>query len=409
MRGRWLGSQWALIRYIAGRFWLEGFADRAAGLTFTTLLALVPLLTISFAILRPFPVSQKLSEDIQDFIFANFVPASGQVVQRYLQDFINQAAHLSAFGLIFLMVASILLLITIEKTFNGVWQVQGKFRGITSFLKYWAILTLAPVFLGLSFAASSYVLSFFYAQEAIAPALDYLLQIAPFLLGVMGFILLYMVVPNTSVSFRHALIGGIFSALVFELIKRGFILYLTLFPTYEFLYGALATIPIFLLWIYLCWLNVLLGALFTYSLSLDFQHQTSSSHEPFITALLVLEQLHHAQLDAKPMMLTDLQACTPLRNKSCLPLCVQKLLDRNYISQTNEGGFILLRDLYTENLWDFYQTLSWPIPGKRHLEILNKTGHTVLKKTLENLDSTIHDAMNIKLINLFEEKQSIKG
>lgn len=406
MRGRWLQSQGALIQYIARRFWQEGFVDRAAGLTFTTLLALVPLLTISFAVLRLFPVSHKVSEEVQDFIFVNFVPASGKVIQSYLQNFVNQAAHLSAFGLIFLMIVSIMLLITVEKTFNGVWQVQGQFRGMTSFLKYWAILTLAPVFLGLSFAASSYVLSFFHAQAAIAPALDYLLNTAPFLLGMMGFILLYVVVPNSTVAFRHALLGGIFSALIFELIKRGFIVYLKLFPTYEFLYGALAAIPIFLLWIYLCWLNVLLGALFTYSLSLDFQHQTTNLHEPFITALLVLEQLHHAQLDAKSMMLTDLQTCTALRNKSCLPLCVQRLLDKKYISQTNEGSFIVLRDLYAENLWDFYQTLSWPIPNKSHLEILDKTGHTVLKKTLERLDSTIHTAMSMPVINLFEKKQA---
>lgn len=404
MRMRWMQAQWALIRYMAKRFWKEGFTDRAAGLTFTTLLALVPMLTISFAILRPFPVSQKVSGELQDFIFKNFVPASGQIIKSYLQNFVNQAVHLSTFGLLFLIIVSILLLITIERTFNEVWRVENKFRGIASFLKYWAILTLAPVFLGLSFAASSYVLSFFYTQQAMVSTLDGLLKVASFFLGAIGFILLYMVVPNTKVLFRHAIIGGVFSAIAFEIIKHGFLLYLTLFSTYEFLYGALAAIPIFLLWIYLCWLNVLLGALFTYTLSLDFQHQTSTACDPFISALLIMEQLHYAQLEAKPIDLTDLQSKLKLKNKSSIPTCLQKLLSKNYISLTNEGNFILLRDLYTETLWDFYHALPWPVPSKEDIQIVEKNTHANLQKVLEKLNKAMHDTMSISLIELFEKK-----
>lgn len=251
---------------ILGAGWKRFFADRcprlAAALSFTTILSLVPLLTVGISVFSLFPSFSQFSEKFQDLIYQNFVPAAGDAVARHLRDFVGNAGKLTTLGLGFLMLASLLALSTIEDAFNDIWRVPKGRSLMQRVLVYWAVLSLGPLLIVLSLSASSYVLSFDFLTNTavISDAVRWFLTLIPVLLAVVAFLLLYVAVPNWDVPLGPALIGAIVAGLLFEVAKRLFALYLLAFGSYEAIYGALATIPIFLLWVYLSWIIVLLGA-----------------------------------------------------------------------------------------------------------------------------------------------------
>lgn len=234
----------------------------AAALAYATLLALVPLVTVAFSALSMFPVFGDWATSLETFVYKNFVPAAGDVIQDHLQRFTEHTGRLTAIGLIFLVVTALLLLFTIEETFNEIWHVKES-RSITQrVLSYWAVLTLGPLLVGASLSLSSYLLSLTLMsdQAVLAQAQSYLLSALPFVFVGLAFVLMYMVVPNCEVRLMHAVIGGIVAAMLFELSKRAFAWFVLNFTSYQVIYGALATIPIFLIWIYISWLVVLIGA-----------------------------------------------------------------------------------------------------------------------------------------------------
>jgi len=260
----WLGFWLSLCK----RFVENRGAGNAAALTYTTLFAVVPMMTVTFAMLSAIPAFKGVGEEIQGFIFNNFVPSTGETVQEYLREFTTQARQLTWFGVGLLAVTAFLMLVTIEKTFNVIWRVRQPRRGMSSFLLYWAILSLGPLLLGAGFAVSTYIasLSLISGPDAVVGART-LLAFTPLLSSIAAFTLLYAAVPNTRVPLRHAVLGGLFSAVLFEVAKALFGLYVRLFPGYHLIYGAFATVPLFLVWIYLSWLIVLLGAELVYGLS----------------------------------------------------------------------------------------------------------------------------------------------
>lgn len=258
---QWLANVAEFWGFLVRRFLDDKGLDSAASLTYTTLFAVVPTMTVTFSIISMVPAFHELGGELQNFIFRNFVPSTGATLLSYLTAFSEQARQLTWVGVIFLVVTALMMMLTIEKAFNTIWRVRQPRRGVSSFLIYWAILSLGPLLLGAGFAISTYVASL--AMLAGPDALfdvAWLIRSAPLLLEVAAFTLLYAVVPNTRVPLRHALAGGLFSALLVEAAKKLFSLYVGAFPTYQLIYGAFATVPLFLLWIYVCWLIVLLGA-----------------------------------------------------------------------------------------------------------------------------------------------------
>ncbi len=257
------------LLHLAQDVWADFDTDRcarvAAALSFTTLLALVPLATVLFAMLSLFPVFETWQVWLEDMIFRNFVPASGDAVRTHLRQFSDKAGQLTALGLLFLIASSLLLLFTIEDAFNDIWRVKRGRKLFVRLLVYWATLTLGPVLIAVSLSMSSTMLSLAATQGGVL--LDgltaTLARYLPFLLELGAYILFYMAIPNTDVKFRHALTGGVIAAILFELTKLGFGYYIINFPSYEVIYGALASIPIFFIWIYLCWLVMLAGAVIT--------------------------------------------------------------------------------------------------------------------------------------------------
>lgn len=266
----WFNQAFAFVRFVANNFVADDCPYRASALAFVTLLAIVPFMIVGFAILSSFPVFQNLREPLQNFIFVNFVPSTGKIIQVYLQQFADQVSKLSILGIIFLLVTAFLLMFTIERSMNTIWRVHAHREAITALLLYWAILSLTPLFLGLSLAASSYLVSCSLLVNHQVPPL--LFNFAPYLFSFTGFTFLYVVVPNYPVKLRHGILGGLVATVLFESAKQGFTYYLIHFNFYQLLYGAFATVPIFFIWVYWVWLITLLGAEISYALSVNFQH-----------------------------------------------------------------------------------------------------------------------------------------
>ncbi|WP_345797991.1 YihY family inner membrane protein [Castellaniella sp. MT123] len=234
----------------------------ASSLTFTTVLAIVPLLAVVLALFTAFPLFAQFHQALETFLGESLLPPSvSDTIMRYLNQFAAQASGLTAVGGAFLVVTSILLIMTIDEAFNEIWNVARQRPMRQRLLVYWAIISLGPILMGASLWATTVLAreSLGYIQH-LPEGLGLLLELVPFLMSVLGFTALFVFVPNCRVLWRDALAGGLGTAAILALMKAAFTWYLTQFPSYTVIYGAFAILPIFLLWIYLSWLVVLLGA-----------------------------------------------------------------------------------------------------------------------------------------------------
>lgn len=265
------------LRFLINKIREDRIGLNAAALSYLTILSLVPLLAVTVSIFSAFPVFEKLSIQIETFIFTNFVPAAGEQVQQALQQFVSNASRMTVVGLAFLIITAMLLVAVIDQTINEIWHTsrQRKFHRI--FPVYWSVLTLGPLLIGAGLMASSYLLTFTEgAVPAPAQLQGSLIKILPYLTSATAFLLIYHLVPAHPVRLRHAFYGATAAAILFEVSKKVFALYIANFPAYQTIYGALAAVPILLVWIYISWIVVLLGAEFTYCLG---HFQQSSDQE----------------------------------------------------------------------------------------------------------------------------------
>ncbi len=290
-----------VFRFVVQRANEEKLLQVASSLTFTTVLAIVPMLAVVLSLFTAFPVFQEFRVALEDFLTTSLMPPSvSDNIMDYLNQFAHQASRLTAIGGAFLLVTSLLLIMTIDLAFNDFWRVSRQRPLPQRALVYWAIITLGPVLAGASLWATSFV-----ARESLGLIKDVpeVISIAvssiPLVLTGLGFAALFVVVPNREVLWRDALIGGCVTAIVLEIMKSAFAFYLTRFPTYTVIYGAFATLPIFLLWIYLSWLAVLLGATLASSaplIRLGRWHINRYPGASFVDALDALRALRRAQL-----------------------------------------------------------------------------------------------------------------
>ncbi len=242
-----------------------GGNQQAAALAFTYILSLVPLVTIGFASLSIFPFFKQLSTQIQNFIFSHFVAATGNVVKEYFTQFVSKALELSTISLLFLLITAISMIFSMENAMNDIWKVKKSRHWLLATLLYLVILMTSPLLLGTGFVISSYLSTINVTNQLTLLAIvKPILWLTPFILSIATFLIIYMVLPHCKVPFRAALIGAITAAILFESAKHLFSLYITYFADYQLLYGALAAIPIFLLWVYISWIITLLGAVVGY-------------------------------------------------------------------------------------------------------------------------------------------------
>ena len=404
-----------IYKYIEGKrfllFVIDHFIDddcpyRASALAFTTLLAIVPLMSVGFAVLSSFPVFQNLADPVQNFIFDNFVPATGKVIQNYLQLFALQVSKLSIFGVSVLFITALLVMYTIERSMNKIWRVSSPRQGVSAFLLYWAILSLSPILLGLSLAASSYFFSMPFVQGYEAPYL--ILSVVPYLLSFIGFTFLYVVVPNCPVRIIHGIYGAFIATLLFESAKKAFAYYLTQYNTYQLLYGAFATIPIFFLWIYWVWLITLIGAEISYALSVHHQRRQGIRLDGFSHALLWLYHLWIAQLAGHGVTLEKLINASEQPFAVDIDEMLTKFLDLQLIQVTSDGHYILSRDLAYLTLYELLQLLPYRLPNLAELTASELPQAHHWHEHIKQADIHLQQTLSLTLEHLFRT-ESDKG
>ena len=248
-------------RLVWRRFREERCSQIASSLTFTTLLAIVPIITVALTLISAFPVFRELLQHVERFLVGNMLPESAATLAGYAEQFADNAARLTAVGIAFLFVTAIIVLLTIDRAFNQIWRVPRPRGTASRVFIYWALLTVGPLLVGASLSLTSWLVSQSLGLVKDVPLVaEVMLDIVPILLTAAAFTLAYIAIPNRRVLVRDALAGGLLAALAFEGMKHGFALYVTQFPTHRLVYGAFASVPIFLLWIYLSWVVVLFGA-----------------------------------------------------------------------------------------------------------------------------------------------------
>ncbi len=289
-----------LFQFARRRLNEERLPQVAGSLTFTTVLALVPILTIAFAIFTTFPLFNTFRASLEAYFIKSLMPKTiANTILGYLNQFANKATRLSAIGAVGLILTALVMMLTIDRAFNHIWRVKAARPFMQRLVIYWAVVTLGPLLIGVSLTFTSDLFaatSGLGANYPVIGAISYTLVSVFLTMG--AFTLLYMAVPNRFVDWRDAACGGLLAATAFEIAKRIFVVFLTKFPTYTVIYGALAAMPIFLLWIYLSWLITLMGAVLAAALPVVKYERwwyVATPGSAFVDAMAVLKVLYEAR------------------------------------------------------------------------------------------------------------------
>lgn len=350
----------------------------AASLAYTTLLSIVPLVTVVFSIFGQLSILGNVFESIQSFVFSNFVPAFGSTVQEYIIQFSDNASKMTLTGVVILIVIALMLIATIDDAFNRIWLVKKRRSPVSRLLVYWAMITMGPLLIGFGIYLTTSVLGHPLIND-VDQSLQIqskLLRVAPFLTSAVAFTLIYMIVPNCFVPKRYALIGGVTAAVMFELAKFAFGIYVKTMPTYQNIYGAIAVVPLFLVWIYVSWVIVLIGSHLSYCLS---TYRFSKGKTQFaeqggiVEALYLLQHLWQKQQAGASTQFEEIVQQVPQLPSGQIQLLLGLLHEKQWVHQVNEEEWSLARDLHQTTLFELYQDL----PGRLPDTLSNETEFTV--------------------------------
>lgn len=381
------------LRTLRQRFREDRLGLTAGSLTFTTLISLVPLVTVMLALFTAFPMFYKFQDALQKYFLQALVPDTiARPVLGALTQFASKANRLGTFGLVVLVFTAVALMLTIDRTLNSIWRVR-KPRPVTQrVLVYWAAVTLGPLLLGVSLTFTSYAISASKGFVADLPGgVSFLLNTLEFVLLSGAMAGLFHYVPNTHVQWRHALAGGVFAAAGFELAKRGLGWYLSSVPTYANVYGAFATVPILLIWIYLGWVIVLLGAViaaYAPSLQMRVVRRPSTPGYRFQLVVSMLRELAQARAQSVHGM-SAAQLSEKMRTD---PLQIEPLLDTlvaiDWVGRLDEEGaarYVLLCDPATTPAQPLLaQVLLDPSPTLRGFWQQAGFGQMTLQQLIQN-------------------------
>ena len=333
----------------------------ASALAYTSLLALVPLMAVLVTVFSAMPLFEEASKMLQDFIFKNFVPTSGEVLQTHILGFVEKVRSLTATMFMAVFVTSLLLMQTMEKALNRIFASKPSGRFLKKVLMYWAVLTMGPLLVGGGIAMSSSVLQY----STFAGVKEFLLKVLPVITSTVGFFLVYLVVPNAKIKWRHALAGAVFAAVLFEVAKVAFTFYVTTIPTYEKVYGALATIPLFLIWLYFSWNIILLGGTVTATLSSSkwrVRTRQYRTEQRFILLLFVLKMLRKAHIKGETLSYQAMADRLSFVPDNELAAQLAWLESEHIISINNDGEYLLQKDLTRLSGREFYKRGGFKIP-----------------------------------------------
>jgi membrane protein len=365
------------------RFYEDRGMQIASSLTFTSLLALVPMVTVALTVITAFPVFTAMTTTLQTFVLENMMPASADAIVSHTQEFTRNAARLTAVGIVFLFVTSIMLLLTIDRAFNDIFRVKRARPIVQRVLVYWTLITVGPVLIGASLSLTSWLVGQAVGLVRGLPGAGVmLLSVVPVLLTSIALSLLYVAMPNRRIRVHDAVLGGFLAGVVFEVMKRSFAFYVAQFPTYTLVYGAFATVPIFLLWIYVSWLVVIFGAVVVAALPEWREGAGQAQPVPgsdFFDALQILKLLWQAHHSGAVVTLPELLAATTVRIEQVESI-LETMVGAGWVSRTTPNGWVLRRDPTTITVEDVY-----------HLFVFRGESHRPARGADPELEAHIHE------------------
>jgi membrane protein len=355
-----------LLRIFGSRFTEDRCLQTASSLTFTTLIALVPMITVALSVASAFPGFDSLLWTLRDFVVTNMLPESVSAISAYTRQFSENAARLTIVGVTVLGVTALLLMLTIDHAFNKIWRVSRPRPLLQRVLLYLTVLTVGPLLIGASLSLTSYLLTLSFDVLGELPAMKHaVLRFVPLLLTTLAFALLYLTVPNRRVLKRDALAGGIAAGAAFEVMKHAFGFYITQFPAYKLVYGAFAAVPIFLLWVYLSWLVVISGAVLVAVLPEWREPSTRALRGPgsdFLDGLRVLKRLWVARANGGAVPHSDLR-----RDVKCPAVRLDAILDMlvaaAWVTRSGSAGWVLTREAAALKVEDVYRQFVFRLPA----------------------------------------------
>ena len=360
------------FRFLARRFLDDNLFQAAGALSFTTVFALVPLSMVVFGVLSAFPVFSEWSDKLSDYVFSNFVPSSARSVEAYLKQLSANIGQLTTAGVIALVISLLITLNGVEATFNRIWRVHAARPQLGRFLVYWTVLTLGALMAAASLALSARFFALALFETNAGHLLENaMLRLAPMAIELLAFATIYRVVPHRTVKWRHALAGALLATLLLETVKAVMSLYLGSFATYSRIYGTLAFVPIFLLWIYVGWIAILLGASLASSIS-AFRYQPAAMRLPLgyemYGLLRLLARFQEARGRGHGLHSDAIQHLEPILTDSLVQEMLGQLNDIKVVRRAEDGEWWLARDLDELTLAELYEACQLRIPiAEAHL------------------------------------------
>ncbi len=402
----------AFARFVWQRFVDDKCFETAGALSYTTLFALVPLTVAVFSILTSLPVFTGWRDTLTDFVFRNFVPAAGDAVQKYVLEFAGNASKLTGIGIFILLLSALMMMSSIEERFNRIWRVTTRRSTVSRFMMYWAALTLGPILIVAGLTLTSYLaaLPLLGAVSSGVELKRHLLGALPFAVSVAGLFALYALVPNRRVSKRAAATGALLAAILFEIAKWAFASYVRSVPSYREIYGALSVVPIFLVWIYLSWAIVLLGASISASLG-AFDYRPREARLPegaeFIGLMHLLGHFVAAQRAGGTLNERGLLERETFISDDLLQRYLGDLHDAGMIRRTDDDDWVMMRSLDSATLMEIYEAGRYRLPlDVASLEPFCEGLPAPLRDHLDALSRTLRGELGTHLSDLFRRPEA---
>ncbi len=407
-------TDWPLLKQRAQQFlqvMLEQFRDndciKSAGfLTYVTLFALVPFMTVTYSMFSIIPAFQGLGTQLQELIFANMVPQTGEEVLSYLRTFSEQARKLTIVGVAFLVISAYFMLTNIEKNFNSIWGGMRGRSGLSKFLLYWAVLTLGPLLLGAGLAMSTYLASLrlFMDEYRALGWLTWIFGLSPWVLTTATFTLLFAAVPNCKVPLRDAFIGGLVTAVAFEILKALFGLVVAN-SAMTSIYGAFAIVPMFLLWVNISWMTILAGGVLVHTIGVYKVTLREKGYPDLVAALLVLWHFHKRANEGSGIKDQELFQLGLSSNQ--WQRIIESLQRHRMIATTNQGNLVLCRNLHKVTVNQLVSILRLPsltpeAPG----DLKQVPWYASFSERLEGIGDYTREQLDMTLAELFEQSEA---
>jgi membrane protein len=359
-------------------------------------------------VLSAFPVFDQWSDSLTNYIFTNFVPSAARKVEDYLKGFSANTGQLTTAGVIALVTSLLITLFSVEGTFNRIWRVKTARPKFSRFLVYWTVLTLGALVAATSLALSSQLFALALFSTAPGRLLESLmLRLAPMAIELLAFAAIFRVVPHRTVKWRHAAAGAVLSVLLFELVKWGIGLYIGSFGAYQKIYGPLAFVPVFLLWIYLGWVSILLGASFASSMS-AFRYQPVAMRLPegfeIYGLLRLLGRFAEQRRTGRGLHTDEILLQEPLLTDALVQELLAQLGAIGVVARAESGEWLLARDLDELAMSDLYEACQLRIPiAEAHLPCRDDALGAAALAELDELRLPLRDLLRRRVSNIYED------